>query len=153
MARFMLISKLTMTRHLLRTLVAMAISIVLLYYSIAWAVLRCSHDAEHSDHAVATEDADATHQDFHYASVNSVHLDLECVGPNFHTESMAESSSPPQRDRLMLDITPHGNDFLTLQIRSDAASDVWLRAVFEASPSLAFPIGLPFYLFLSVLRI
>jgi hypothetical protein len=130
-----------MNRHLIKRLVVTVVAFVLLYYSIAWAVLRCSHDEDDSDHEVALLNGDL------------VHLDLECVGPNFHTESMAEASSPPQRDRLMLDITPHGNDFLTLQIRSDAASDVWLRAVFEASPSLAFPIGLPFYLFLSVLRI
>jgi hypothetical protein len=130
-----------MNHDLLKSLVAVVVAFVLLYYSIAWAVLRCYHDGDDSDHEVALLNGDF------------VHLDLECVGPNFHTESMAEASSPPQRDRLMLDITPHGNDFLTLQIRSDAASDVWLRAVFETSPSLAFPIGLPFYLFLSVLRI
>ena len=131
-----------MTRHLPGTVVVIAISFMLLYYSIAWAVLRCSHDGDDSDHEVALLNGDP------------VHLDFECVGPNFHTESMAEASSPPQRDHLMLDISPHVNDFLTLQTGSgDAASDVWLRAVFEASPSLAFLIGLPSYLFLSVLRI
>jgi len=145
----MLISKLTMTHHLLRTLVAIAISFVLLYYGIAWAVLRCSHDAKHADHEVALQDLDATYQGFHHASVNAVDLDLECVGPNFHTEAMAEASSPPQRDRLTLDITPHVNDFLTLQTATeDPATDIWLRAFFERSPSL-----LPFYLFLSILRI
>jgi hypothetical protein len=131
-----------MNHHLLKSLAAMVVAFVLLYYSVAWAVLRCSHDGDDSDHEVALLNGDP------------VHLDLECVGPNFHTESMAEASSPPQRDHLMLDITPHVNDFLTLQTGSgDAASDVWLRAVFEASPSLAFLIGLPSYLFLSVLRI
>jgi hypothetical protein len=54
----------------------------------------------------------------------------------------------------MLDITPHVNDFLTLRtVTGDAASDVWLRAVFEMSRSLAFLIGPPSYLFLSILRI
>jgi hypothetical protein len=131
-----------MNHHFLKSLVAVVVAFVLLYYSIAWAVLRCSHDGDDSNQEVALLNGDP------------VHLDFECVGPNFHTESMAEASPPPQRDHLMLDITPHVNDFLTLQTRSaNAASDVWLRAVFEASPSLAFPIGLPSYLFLSVLRI
>jgi hypothetical protein len=153
-ARFLLISKLTMTRHLLRNVVAMAISFGLLYYGIAWAVLRCSHDADHSDHAVAMEDVDATHQAFHHTSVGAVDLDLECVGPNFHTEAMAEASSPPQLDRFSLDLTPHVNNFLTLRtVTGDAATDIWLRAVFEGSRSLAFLIGLPSYLFLSILRI
>jgi hypothetical protein len=143
-----------MIRHLLRNVVAIAISFGLLYYSIAWAVLRCSHDAEHADHEVALQDPDATHQGFHHAAVNTVDLNLECVGPNFHTEAMAEASSPPQLDRLTLDITPHVNDFLTLRtVIGDAATDIWLRAVFETSRSLAFLIGLPSYLLLSVLRI
>jgi hypothetical protein len=122
--------------------VVMIVAPVLLYYGVAWAVLRCSHDADDSDHEVALLNGDP------------VHLDLECVGPNLHTESMAEASSPPQRDRLMLDITPYVNDFLTLRtVTGDAASDVWLRAVFEMSRSLAFLIGPPSYLFLSILRI
>jgi hypothetical protein len=131
-----------MNHHLLKSLVAMLVAFVLLYYSIAWAVLRCSHDGDDSDHEVALLNGDP------------VHLDLECVGPNFHTESMAEASSLPQLDRLMPEVTRHVNDFLALQTRSgDAATHVWLRAVFERSRSPAFLIGLPSYLFLSVLRI
>jgi hypothetical protein len=131
-----------MNHHLLKSLVAMVVAFVLLYYSVAWAVLRCSHDGDDSDHEVALLNGDP------------VHLNLECVGPDYHTESMAGSSSPSQFDRLMPEVTRHVNDFLTLQTGSgDAASDVWLRAVFETSPSLAFLIGLPSYLFLSILRI
>lgn len=140
-----------MTRNLLRAVFAIVISFVLLYYGIAWAVLRCSHDA---DHAVATEDVDATHEHFHEASLDPVHLDLECIGPNFHTEAMAETSSSRQLDRFLLGITPLVNDFLTLRIvTANAEIDTWLRTVFERSRSLAFLIGPPSYLFLSVLRI
>jgi hypothetical protein len=143
-----------MTRNLFKSVVAIAISIVLLYYGIAWAVLRCSHDAKHADHEVVLQILDATHQDFYHASVNAVDLHLECVGPNFHTEAMAEASPPPQLDRLTPDNTPHVNDFLMLgNVTGDAATDIWLRAVFEGSRSLAFLIGLPSYLFLCILRI
>jgi len=142
-----------MTRHLLRGVVAIAISFVLLYYGIAWAVLRCSHDAKHGDHEVALQALDTTHQDFHHAAVNTVDLDLECVGPTFHIEAMAEASPPPQLDCLTPDNTPHVNDFLTLgNVTGDAANN-WLSAVFQTSLPLAFPINLPFYLFLSILRI
>ena len=131
-----------MNRHLIKRAVVTIVSFVLLYYSTAWAVLRCSHDGDDSDHEVALHNGDP------------VHLDLECVCPNFHTEAMAEASSPPQRDRLTLDINSHFNDFLTLQTATgNAATDFWLRAVFERSRSLAFLIGLPSYLFLSILRI
>src|SRR5262245_28975595 len=143
-----------MTHNSFRAFVAIGISFVLLYYGIAWAVLRCSHDTKHSGYSVAVEDVDTAHQDFHHTSVNLVHLDLECIGPNFHTEAMAEVSSSPQLDRLMPEVTRHVNDFLTLQTRSgDAVSDLWLRAVFERSLWLAFVIGPPSYLFFSILRI
>jgi hypothetical protein len=131
-----------MKHHLLKSLFAMAVAFVLLYYSVAWAVLRCSHDGDDSDQEVALFNGDP------------IHLDFECIGPTFHTEAMAESSSLSQLDRLRLEVTRYVNDFLTLQTWSgDAAGDVWLRAVLEMSPSLAFPIGYPSYLFLSVLRI
>jgi hypothetical protein len=121
--------------------VVMIVAPVLLYYSVAWAVLRCSHDEEHSDHAGSMISGDP------------VHLDFECVGPNVHTETMAETSSPPQLDRLMPEVTRHVNNFLTLQsLLGAAATDFWLRAVFERSRSLGFLIGLPSYLFLTVLR-
>jgi hypothetical protein len=143
-----------MNHHLLKSLVAMVVAFVLLYYGIAWTVLRCSHDAKHADHEVALQDLDATHQGFYHASLNPVGLDLECVGPNFHTEAMAAASSPPQPDRFSLDITPHVNDFLTLRtVTGDAAADTWLRTVFERPPSLAFLVGVPSYLFLSIFRI
>jgi hypothetical protein len=131
-----------MKHHLLKSLFAMVVAFVLLYYSVAWAVLRCSHDENDSDQEVALFNADP------------LHLDFECVGPNFHTEAMLETSSSPQLGRLMPEVTRYMNDFFILQTRpGEAASDVWLRAVFERSPSFAFLIRLPSYLFFSVLRI
>ena len=123
-------------------ILAVVISSTLLYYSVAWAVLRCCHDADDSKQEIALFNG------------NPVHLDFECVGPNFHTEAMLETSSSPQLSRLMPEVTRYVNDFFTLQTRpGEAESDIWLRAVFERSPSLAFLVGLPSYLFLSVLRI
>ena len=129
-----------MSRQFVKFLV-LVLSLMLLYYGVAWSVLRCSHDED------AVHEATLLNGD-------PVHLDLECVGPNLHTETLAAASSVPQGDRLMLRVTRSVNDFLTLHSQpGDAESDVWLRAVFEMSPSLAFLIGLPSYLFLSVLRI
>lgn len=143
-----------MNHHLPKSLISMVVVFMLLYYGVAWAVLRCSHDAEHSDHAVAMENVDGTHQHFHEASLNPVNPDLECVGPDFHTEAMAEASPPPKLDGLTQDITPHLNNFLTLQAAiGNAVTYFWLRAVFERYRSPGFLIGLPSYLFFSVLRI
>lgn len=128
-----------MSRQFVKILV-LVISVMLLYYGVTWAVLRCSHDDSYHEVTLPNDDP--------------IHLDLECVGPNFHTEAMAIASSPSQGDHFLPEGTRYVNDFLTLQSQpGNAESDVWLRAVFETSPSLAFLIGLPSYLFLSVLRI
>ena len=120
----------------------MVVAFVLLYYGVAWAVLRCAHDGDDSDKEVVLLNGDP------------LHLDLECGGPNFHTEALAEASPPAQILRLMVEATRHVNDFSTLETwPGEAASDIWLRAVFERSPSFAFLIGPPSYLFFSVLRI
>jgi hypothetical protein len=130
-----------MKHYLLKSVFAMVVAFGLLYYGVAWAVLSCAHDGDDSDQEVALFNGDP------------LHLDLECGGPNFHTEALAEASSPPQLGRWMPETTRCVNDFLTLQSRQgNAESDAWLRAVSEMSPSLAFLIGLPSYLFLSVLR-
>ena len=139
--------------HGAKIIAASSVSLLLLYYSVAWAVLRCSHDAGHSVDAVAVAEVDVTDKHLHEVSLNPAHLALECIGPNFHIETMGEASSSPHVGRLMLEVTRHVNDFLTLQARfGDAAIDLWLRAVFDRSRSLGFLIGLPPYLFLSVLR-
>ena len=123
-------------------ILVVVISFTLLYYSVAWAVLRCCHDGDDSEQEIALLNG------------NPIQLDLECVGPNFHTEALAEASAPPQLGRWLPDVTRYVNDFFALQTRpGEAASDIWLRAVFERSPSFAFLIGLPSYLFFSVLRI
>jgi hypothetical protein len=128
--------------HVTKIFIAITVSLLLLYYSAAWAVLRCSHEGNDLDHEVALISGDP------------VHLNLECVGPDYHIELMAGSSSSSELDRLIPEVTRYVNNFLTLQTRSgDTASNVWLRAVFDMPPSPAFLIGLPSYLFLSVLRI
>src|SRR5262245_7051110 len=129
-----------MNRHFLKISVVMVISFVLLYYSAAWAVLRCSHDD--------------SEQEVVELSADPVHPSLECAGPDYHTESVAGASLPSQLDRLMSKVARHVNDLLTLRIGSgDAAGDVWLRTVFETHRARAFHIELPSYLVLSILRI
>ena len=131
-------------RHMIRQFVRtsiLVISFTFLYYGVAWSVLRCVHDED-------------SNYDVTFVGNDPVHLDLECVCPNFHTEAMATASSPSQGDHLSRAVTRYVNDCLALQTRrGNAGSDAWLRAVFEMSPSLAFLTGLPSYLFFSILRI
>ena len=134
--------------------VVVTVSFVLLYYSVAWAVLRCSHDEDQSHQEAFLYNGDASSQELHYSSPKPVPLNLECVGLDYHTELMAESSSPSELHRLKRDIAPDANGVLTHRTVSEyGASDALLRAVFENLSSLSFPAGLPRYLSLSTLRI
>jgi hypothetical protein len=141
-----------MNRYFFKSSIALVVSFVLLYYSVAWAVLRCSHDEEFLEQEVALQNnAD---RDLHYMPSNAAFLNLECVCPDYHTELMAGGSSPSQLQGSMPDMTSNIDGFVMFPTGSGyRASDSWLRAVFEKLSSPVFPIGLPRYLSLSNLRI
>jgi hypothetical protein len=127
--------------RLSKIFVVTSASLLLLYYGVAWAVLRCCHDDTYSRYEVAR-----------YITSNpyNVHTNIECSNTVNRTESIAESSSPSRLDRLTPNTTPHVNDFLNLLgAKNQRAGDLYLRAVFE-TPLL---IDSPRYLSLSILRI
>lgn len=141
-----------MNRYFFRSSILLVVSFGLLYYSVAWAVLRCSHDEEFLEQEVALQNS--ADRDLHYMPSNAASLNLECVCLDYHTELMAGSSSPSQPQRLMPDMTPNIDGFVMFPTGSGyRASDLWLRAVFENLSSPSFSIGLPRYLSLSNLRI
>ena len=143
-----------MNRHLPKLFVVSLVSFVLLYYSVAWAVLRCSHEEDRGYHQVALYNADAHATGSSVASPDHVQAHLDCVAPDYHTELLAGPSSPSQLHRLTTDITSHVSDFLTLQrVAGDGATDLWLSAVLEKVSPRNFVIDSSRYLSLSVLRI
>lgn len=145
-AYFVLIGISAMTRHLVKTSIVIVVSCVLLYYGIAWAVLRCCHDDTRSHQELALYNVDGDIKSL----PNGVDANIECVNPVYHTEWMTESPSPSRLDRLTPDATPHINDFSTLTTtKGYRASDLYLRAVFDG----ASPFDSPRYLSLSILRI
>src|SRR4026207_1470607 len=82
-----------MNRHRLKIVLVSVISFVLLYYSVAWAVLRCFHVEGQEKHSVALEIGE---RGSNLASPNDVHEHLDCMGSNYHTESLAGSSIPSE---------------------------------------------------------
>ena len=155
-----------MNRHLPKTFVISLVSFVLIYYSTAWAVLRCVHEEGRSDHAVALADSrlgarlsNIAHNNVHannaYRSSSSYPgTYIDCLNLAYHTESLGGPSSPPQLQRWMSYINPHPADFLSsLDVTEDWARDVWLRFVFERPPGLTFFLDSPLYLSLSIFRI
>ena len=129
-----------MNRRLFKVGIVMVLFALLLYYGVAWALVSCFHDPDHSDHELAAYE-DPSRSDHDYAN-------LECVGPAYHTESMAESSSASRSQRL----APVHDLTLGTATRDDAG-DRGLREVLEKFSSLFLPIGTPRYLSLRALRI
>lgn len=142
-----------MNHRLLQTLFAPLLSVLLLYYSVAWVVLRCfDHEDETGTQTVIS--TDGLHQaDFRPSHIEHPDADIACMGSNYHTETLAGSSSPSQLRTLTSNIT-QVTRFLALEGNADVAlENLWLRALFYRASTLPFPTASPRYLSLSVLRI
>ena len=136
-----------------KSLIVIVISFVLLYYSIAWAVLRCPHEQYDSNHEVSIHTDETSLNTLGYTRTSPVPLNFQCAGPDYHTELMASSLSPSQFDPSA-EIAFRVNGLPALRTLSGSGeSDLWLRAVFENPSSLTFLTGLPRYLSISVFRV
>jgi len=143
-----------MNRHLPKTFVVSLVSFVLLYYSVAWAMLRCSHEEDHGYHQVALYNADAHATGSSVASPDHVQAHLDCMAPDYHTESLAGPSSPSQVQRWATQITSPVTDLSSSpSVADELVRDLWLRAVFDRVPAFTFLVDSPLYLSLSILRI
>jgi hypothetical protein len=143
-----------MNRPFIKTSVVTIISLVLLYYSVAWAVLRCFHDEHQINSEVILSDVDRHDKDFFLSSPSHAHAYLDCMAPDYHTESLAGSSSLSQLQRLTVNITSRLDNTQPWQnIAGEHARDIWLRALFDKISAPIFPFDLPRYLSFSSLRI
>jgi hypothetical protein len=143
-----------MNRPFIKMSVVTIISLVLLYYSVAWAVLRCFHDEHQINSEVVLSDVDRHDKDFFLSSPSHAHAYLDCMGPGYHIESLAESSSLSQLQQLTANIISRVNEFLPRKnVAGEYARDLWLRAVFDRVSPLFFLSDSPRYLLLSILRI
>ncbi len=139
-----------MKGRLLKTSIVAAISVVLLYYNIAWAVLRCPHQENHDDLEVVVYDSGAHGAEFSLSYLDQNQASLDCTGPKYHTESLAGSSATPDLLRLAGGVVSHLTPLfdLTHLAPEDVRLDAALNNVVPPIPS----IYLPRYLSLSVLR-
>lgn len=128
-----------------KTGIVISVSLLLLYYGSAWAVLRCCHDDTRVHQELALGNTDGDFQ----SDLNRIPA-IECADPLYHAELMAEFPLPPRLGQFRSDAAPPTNDFFA----SNSAerhwpSDLHLRAVFESS----FAFDSPRYLSFSILRI
>jgi len=144
-----------MNHRFLKTFVVSLLAIVLVYYSVAWVVLRCLHDEDHAGTETAVSVAGLHQSDIFSSPLNHPKADIDCMGSNYHLETLAGSSGPTQLNISTADIGSRVNGFLTLHgvAAETATENLWLMALFDRGSRLPFPTDSPRYLSLSVLRI
>src|SRR5262245_53992536 len=131
-----------MNRPFLKISVVAIVSLVLLYYSVAWAVLRCPHEEVRSEHMLALQN---TAVDTPQHPMHS-HTALDCPKPNYHMESLAGPAAGSELIRLTRDVPSHANISLALSgVERDRAEYISLKAVFDKSSPPNFLIDLPRY--------
>jgi hypothetical protein len=142
-----------MNRPLVKTPVVMIISLVLLYYSVAWAVLRCPHQENHLDHEPALYNTTSYKAEVSSAFPDHDQASLDCTGPSYHTEFLAGAAPGSELLRLTRDVPSRGNILLPLlRTERNQAEYVSRKAVFDKGFPHNFLIDLPRYLSLSVFR-
>ena len=131
--------------HRLKRPTMIIFSVTLLYYGVAWTVLNCFHEEKSSYIAAYIEAMGQTSLD-HSEPIHA-HTDIECLGPKYHTEFMAESSSTSRFHQFTVDT------FVGFRVpTAELPSNLLAKAVFERFGSV-LSIGPPRYLSLSILRL
>ena len=98
-----------MNRSILKTSISSFIALVLVYYSVAWAVLRCSHDEDFAHTEAAVSDASVHSTGLPYSErQGGAHLD--CLGSDYHTETLGAFLGPLQERLLSTDIASRVTD-------------------------------------------
>ena len=144
---------LAMSRHYMKTGVVSLLTLILLYYGVAWVVLSCFHKEDNVHHPALISVSDVQAGKTYLPFPRHVPVNVDCLDFDYHTESLAGPSSSIQLLVRVARAVSHGMDDLTVALA--AARDRWLRlkAVFDRFPANAFLIDLPRYLSFSVLRI
>ena len=133
-----------MNRRFAKRTLLTAVSLALIYYNVAWAVLRCPHQENHHGKDIAFTVSD------HTSHAHDDQVTIDCSGVKYHTEALAGPSPAPELfgpSGLVvsaLDILP------SLTTVADQQQQRFLRPLFIGGSSPPFRV--PQYLSLSVLR-
>jgi hypothetical protein len=133
-----------------KTILASVISLVLIYYSAAWAVLRCYHDYDHPAGAIEVTKTDGSaHR--HASVLGGDSARIDCTDFDYHTEILAGPTAPPHIHRTATS-SPYG-DVVLPSVNRTALHRTNLFSGFPRVSTGAKLIYLPIYLFISNLRI
>jgi hypothetical protein len=143
-----------MNRQHVKAFLATFLASMLLYYSAAWAVLRCCHDEERAslEESVSKDHShDGLHS--HLSWPSHAPRQIDCPDFGYQTEVLAGPASPPQFHWVTAAVATYANDFFVLKSLADGHRKNLLRNVFTRGLPPAEPVDRPLYLFLSSFRI
>jgi hypothetical protein len=142
-----------MNRPWLKFAVAAIVAFMMLYYSVAWAVLRCEHREVHLDYRTVLNDGGS------HRALNSLRLPilpeakLDCQDGAFHFESLAGPSTSSALLRQLRETTPQTPNYSPPADRErDEALIVRRGTLPERGISPPVATNLPRYLLISILR-
>jgi hypothetical protein len=143
-----------MNRQHVKAFLATFLASMLLYYSAAWALLRCCHEDEPAsvEQSMSADDLrDGLYP--HLSRPNHAPTQFDCLDFGYQTEVLAGPASPPQFHHGTAAVAPYGNDVLVLKSLADGHRENLLRNVFTKRSPAAESSDPPLYLSLSTLRI
>lgn len=142
-----------MSRSLTKLSALAAVSLALLYYNVAWAVLRCPHQENHPDHEVVVYQTVSYLDGVSFPFRSQDPANLDCAGPDYHTELLAGPSTISELLRLTRDVSSRVNLlFVWSNFALDQTRDV-RPVLFNQVSSLTLLFVVPRYLSLSVFRL
>lgn len=126
------------------------LAFVLLYYSAAWAILRCYHDDTHDEEiSVASE---AQGKEDHLLLPRPKAMEIHCLDFEFQSQALATPPSPQSlRAESRGGIYAHKPLAVQLTIDLRSSGPSWIRN--RGSPPILMPSDRSVYLVLSTLRI
>ena len=139
-----------MSRQILKSCLAIALALAVLYSGVAWVMATCFRDHDHFDDSAIEVHHQSQQASFEHSHDTSV--------PVIHCASVSEQVGPAARV-ASAEIRPSGSgislhaasptDGLSVVLRND----LWLEALFKRIVTFSLPIDFARHLFLSVLRI
>ena len=143
-----------MSRSFIKTSALAAVSLALFYYNVAWAVLRCPHQENHPDHEVVFFQTGSYPDGVSFPFRSQDPANLDCSGPDYHTELLAGPSTVSELLRLTRDVSSRVNLlFVWSNFALDQIMDARPPASFDRMSSLTLLLVVPRYISLSVFRL
>ena len=153
-AQFVLHSPSGMNNRQLKVFLATLLASMLLYYSAAWALLRCCHEGQPAI-VERSMSADDRHDGLHSHLSRPIHApaQFDCLDFEYQSEVLGGPTLLPQFHRATTAVAPYANDFFALKSLADGHRKTLLRNVFTRGSPPGESSNPPLYISFSSLRI